>query len=83
MARGAVGMPKYPGNDPAKSPGPDYQWRGTGVPGSKQGNWYNPKTGEWMHPDLGHASPIGPHWDYRAPDGKEYRLYPDGSYQLK
>lgn len=70
---------KYPGNDPSKSPGSGWEWRGKGEPGSSQGSWYNPKTKESLHPDLNHPGPIGPHWDYKAPDGKNFRLNPDGS----
>lgn len=75
---------KYPGNDPSKSPGPDWEWRGKGDPGSGQGSWYNPKTGESLHPDLSHPDPIGPHWDYQPyRGGPEYRLLPDGTLQPK
>lgn len=59
------------------------EWRGTGNPGSAEGAWYNPKTGEYLHPDLQHPSPIGPHWDYRAPDGSLWRVYPDGRMEPK
>jgi len=71
---------KFPGTDPAKAP-IGYEWRGkTGAkPGSKDGNWYNPETGESLRPDLNHPSPVGPHWDYRDPSGNWWRLFPDGS----
>ena len=69
----------YPGNDPTVSPGKDYEWRGKGDPSLGLGNWYNPKTGESLHPDLGHAPPIDPHWDYIDPDGVDHRVFPDGS----
>jgi len=35
--------------------------------------------GESLHPDLGHADPIGPHYDWKAPDGTRYRAYEDGT----
>lgn len=72
------------GSDPAKAP-PGTEWRGKpgSTPGSVEGNYYNPKTGESYHPDLSHPDPIGPHWDYRAPDGKWYRVLPDGTMQPK
>lgn len=60
-------------------PAPGYVWRGKGVPGSAQGNWTNPGTGESLHPDLAHPDPIGPHWDYRDPTGDWWRLFPDGT----
>ncbi|KMZ54868.1 polymorphic toxin type 37 domain-containing protein [Dorea sp. D27] len=74
-----VNPPKYPGNNPQKSPGKGWEWRGKGDPSSGEGNWYNPETGETLHPDLNHPEPIKPHWDYKGNDGNWYRLYPDGS----
>ena len=75
-----TGSPKWPGTDPTKAP-PGTQWRGQpgSTPGSGQGNYYNPNTGETFRPDLNHPAPIPPHWDYRAPDGTWYRIMPDGS----
>jgi hypothetical protein len=55
--------------------------------------WVEPESGETaMHRDLAealsfpayyeqnlaHGGSIGPHYDYRAPDGVDYRVYPDG-----
>ena len=54
----------------------DWVWKGSGPPGSSQGNWYNPNTGEWIHRDFpggGH----GPHFDYEDPQGKRWRVFPD------
>jgi RHS repeat-associated protein len=65
----------YPGADPSVSPGEGWEWRG---PAGK-GSWYNPQTGESLHPDLEHPDPIGPHWDYRDPNGKDRRIFPDGT----
>ena len=59
------------------SPPPGWEWRGSGPPGSSDGSWYNPSTGEYLHPDPQHPDPIGPHWDYRDPQGKLWRVYPD------
>jgi RHS repeat-associated protein len=76
--------PTWPGNNPSVAP-PGTEWRGKpgSTPGSSEGNYYNPKTGESFHPDLSHPGPIGPHWDYRAPDGTWYRIFPDGSVVAK
>ncbi|MCL1806598.1 MAG: polymorphic toxin type 37 domain-containing protein [Oscillospiraceae bacterium] len=72
--------PKYPGNNPNISPGKGWEWRGSGNPSSGNGSWYNPKTGASLHPDLSHALPIGPHYDYIPyKGGPTYRLMPDGS----
>jgi len=69
----------YPGDDPTVSPGEGFEWRGRGTPESGKGNWYNPRTGERLNPDLDHGPPIGPHWDYTDRDGNKYRLFPDGT----
>ncbi|GBC94037.1 hypothetical protein HRbin15_02542 [bacterium HR15] len=63
---------------PQNPPAPGWVWRGRGEPGSSQGSWHNPDTGESLHPDLGHGTPDGPHWDYIDPQGRKYRYYPDG-----
>jgi len=55
----------------------DWEWRGSGPPGSSQGSWYNPTTNEYLHPDTQHPGPIGPHYDYRDAQGKMWRVYPD------
>src|SRR5581483_3084893 len=72
--------PAWPGNNPKQAP-PGTQWHGASgsTPGSRQGNYYNPSTGESFHPDLDHPDPIGPHWDYRASDGTWYRITHNGN----
>jgi hypothetical protein len=69
--------------DATKPPGPGFEWKGKPPAGSGQGNWYNPVTGESMHPDLNHPPPLGPHWDYRGPDGRWYRIFPNGRIEPK
>ena len=54
----------WPGDDPTISPGDGFEWRGTGEIGSDKGAWYNPSTGDTLHPDLHHPSGIDPHWDW-------------------
>ena len=71
--------PDYPGDNPNKAPGDDWEWKGKGSPDEGKGNWTNPNTGESLHPDLKHPEPYGPHWDYKSPDGKWYRIFPDGT----
>lgn len=67
---------EYPGNDPTVSPGEDWEWRGP----ADKGSWYNPKTGETLHPDLEHPAPEGPHWDYiPRKNGPQYRVFPDNT----
>ena len=70
---------EYPGDDPTKAP-EGSEWKGSGEPGSKKGNYYNPKTDESWHPDLDHPKPIGPHWDYnyRGSGSQGWRVFPDG-----
>jgi hypothetical protein len=83
-APGAGAVPKHPvptvPGTPATSPGPDWVWRGKkGEPvGGDKGAWFNPKTGETLHPDLNHPPGVAPHWDWRDPDGKFWRVFPDG-----
>ena len=73
-------FPSYPGNDPSKSPGANWEWRGPDKPGGDRGAWYNPTTGETLKPDLSHSAPIGKHWDYIPyKNGPQYRIYPDGT----
>lgn len=71
--------PAWPGNDPSVAP-PGTEWRGKpgSKPGSPDGNYFNPNTGESYRPDLNHPDPIGPHWDHKDPDGNWGRIYPDG-----
>jgi hypothetical protein len=68
----------YP-EDPAAPPGDGWEYRGR--PG-KRGNWYNPRTKESLRPDLQHPPGIRPHWDYKAPSGRWYRWFPDGSFEI-
>jgi len=65
-ARGVIGSARPNFNDPAESPGEGWEWRGTGLPGSSKGSWYNPSTDQSLHPDLEHPGPIGPHYDYKV-----------------
>jgi Bacterial toxin 37/PrsW family intramembrane metalloprotease len=77
---GRPAEPSAPPNfrDPSAAPGPGWEWRGSGPPGSERGAWYNPATRETLHPDLDHPGPIGPHYDWRSPDGYFYRVFQDG-----
>jgi hypothetical protein len=72
--------PPWPGSDPTKAP-PGTGWRGRlgSQPGSPDGNYHNPKTGESYRPDLNHPRPIGPHWDWKDPSGRWWRIFPDGT----
>jgi hypothetical protein len=81
--KGTKGNIKYPGDDPAKSPGPDFQWRGQGEPSSGKGSWFNPTTKEKWYPDLLHSEPIGPHWDYTDKKRNNFRVFKDGRIEPK
>ncbi len=74
-----VSNPEFPGTDPTKPP-QGFEWRGQpgSTPGSKNGNYYNPSTGESLRPDLLHPAPIGPHWDYKDALGRWFRIFPNG-----
>jgi len=69
-----------PGRDPSRPPGPGWEWRGKpgSEPGDADGSWYNPGTGESLHPDLEHPDGIEPHWDYKpGRNEKKIRIDPD------
>lgn len=70
---------RWPGDDPTKAPD-GFEWRGNGSPGSSKGNWYNPDTGEILHPDLNHPQPIGPHWDFRDILKQWWRIFRNGKF---
>ena len=73
--------------DPMQSPGEGWEWHGqtdeSGQPIIGKGAWYNPGTNESLSPDPNHALPIGPHTDYVDPQGKQWRVYPDGRVEPK
>jgi hypothetical protein len=69
--------------DPSQPPGEGWEWKGNGPEGSSEGSWVNPETGEKLYPDLNHPEPLGPHYDYTAPDGSQDRIYPDGRIEPK
>ena len=54
----------WPGDDPTVSPGDGFEWRGKNPIGGDKGAWYNPSTGDSLHPDLNHPAGIDPHWDW-------------------
>jgi RHS repeat-associated protein len=70
-------------NNPAESPGEGWEWKGNGPEGSSEGSWVNPETGEKLYADLNHPELQGSHYDYTAPDGSQYRIYPDGRIEPK
>ncbi len=72
-------VPDYPGDDPNDPPDGYTEWRGDGPPGSSEGAWYNPDTGESLHPDIDNQGE-GPHWDYNypGPPKEKWRVFKDG-----
>ena len=79
-----VAPPKFPGYDPTKAP-KGFEWRGSDAPITGKGNYVNVQTGEWLHPDLNHGPPIGPHWDYnyRGSGVSGFRIFPDDTIVSK
>ena len=61
--------PRYPGNNPNRIPD------GFNDRVNPKANYYNPKTGQSLHPDLQHPAPINPHWDWKDSNGVWWRLY--------
>jgi hypothetical protein len=49
-----------------------YEWRGNGEPGSREGAYHNPETGESVHDDRTHPEGKEPHWTYTDQDGKRW-----------
>ncbi len=47
----------YPGGNTKLPPGPGWTWDGK--------KWVSPGGQETLRPDLGHAPPQGPHWDWK------------------
>lgn len=62
--------------NPAEPPGPGWSWRGTGPPGSNEGAWFNPDTGQSLHPDFNHPGDVPPHYDYTVGGGPKSYMYP-------
>lgn len=75
------------GNDPSKSPGKGFEWKGKGSPESGKGSWvknWKQPNEEKLHPDINHPPPKAPHWDYEGPDyPKGVELYIDGTWKPK
>ena len=69
---------KWPGDDPTVPPGDGFIWRGPGEVGSEFGEWYNPATGDQLHPDLNHPLPKGGHWGWR-----KFRRFIQDIFKLK
>ena len=61
--------PRYPGNNPNRIPD------GFNDRKNIRANYYNPKTGQSLRPDLQHPAPVNPHWDWRDSNGNWWRLY--------
>lgn len=73
-----------PPSDPSKPPGPGWEWRGDGKPGSGDGAWYNKETGESLRPYFGEADHAD-HYDYtfKQNSGKGWRIYLDRKVEPK
>jgi hypothetical protein len=46
-----------------------WEWRGRGEPGSREGAYHNPNTGESLHNDTTHPPGKAAHWTYTDPNG--------------
>ncbi|MDH1265677.1 RHS repeat-associated core domain-containing protein [Pseudomonas sp. GD03944] len=65
-------------NDPTQPPSDGWEWRGRGQPGSREGAWHNPSTGESLHDDRTHPAGKDPHVTYTDPNGKRWDNYGNG-----
>jgi RHS repeat-associated protein len=52
-------------------------------PPNPKGNYHCPRTGESLHPDMGHPNPIGPHYDYVDVNHNHFRIDIDGNITPK
>lgn len=80
-------QPKNPPNieefeDPNNLPD-GWEWRGKGEPGSREGAYHNPDTGESLHDDRTHAPPKAPHHTYTDPKGQRWDNFGDGYKKQK
>src|SRR5439155_7189317 len=78
---GSTQSPQGFPSDPSEPPAKGWQWRGKGDPGSSQGSWVNPDTGESLHWDTTHHGVE--HWDYVDPEGNEFWIWQDGTMDPK
>jgi RHS repeat-associated protein len=85
---GSKGKYKSPYGSPdlSQPPGSDWRWRSedpeANPPGSPDGAWNNPNTGEQLRNDPYEKSK-GPHIDYTDPENRRYRIFPDESMDPK
>jgi len=64
-------------NDPDNLPD-GWDWRGNGDPGSREGAYHNPTTGESLHDDRTHPPGRDPHTTYTDPSGTRWDNFGDG-----
>jgi len=66
VLRGFLGPFKRLPDNPNESPGPGWVKKGP--------NWFNPETGQSLHPDFQHNPPQGKHWDLQQRGKQKLRL---------
>lgn len=69
-----------PGGKPITTPyppAPGYEWCGPGKQGHGPGSWYNPQTGEQLHPHSPDAEHPDGHWDYTDQYGGKWIIDPE------
>lgn len=70
------------GEDSANPKAEGFEWRGEGIPGSREGGWFNPENKHRLRSDFDNPA-HDPHWDFRDEQRRDYRLYSDGSWEIK
>lgn len=71
---------KYSGSDPGKCDIPEFERRDPGRSATGKGDFVNTQTGKWLRPDLNHAPPTGPHWDYGVlGSAQTFRIFPNNT----
>ncbi|MBK8971489.1 MAG: hypothetical protein IPM37_09045 [Hahellaceae bacterium] len=77
-SQGPDNPPNIP-EDPTQAPGEGWEWRGRGMPGSRQGAWHNPETGESLHDDRTHPPGRDPHVTYTDGNGNRWDNFLNGN----
>ena len=63
-------------SDPNNLPA-GWDWRGNGLPGSREGAYHNPETGESLHDDRTHPAGKDPHVTYTDSNGTRWDNFGD------
>ena len=72
-------VPRVPPGWCPKDPVPE----GFKPPSTPRGNWSSKFPKESLRDDMGHEPGVRPHWDYKDPSGRRWRIFEDGTREPK